>query len=98
MPLRIPESASSLIIRRPAFEKAGLARAEIDGLLELTDEEFRVEGDIVVIGPVFDPEALSELVAELEKRGLVYFGDFFELSVNWPEWLSMYAMGKAAKP
>ena len=66
MPLRIPESASSLVIRRQAFERANLVRAEIDALLELTDEEFRVEGDIVAVGPVFDAEALSELIAELE--------------------------------
>ena len=91
MPLRLPESASSLVIRRPAFEKAGLIRTEIDSFLDLTDEEFRVEGEIVAIGPIFDAEALSELVAELENRGLVYFDDFFELSGNWPEWLKLYA-------
>jgi hypothetical protein len=95
MPLRIPESASSLVIRRLAFEKAGIARAEIDALLELTDEEFRVEGDLVAIGPVYDAEALSELVAELETRGLTYFDDFFELSGNWPAWLSIFAMAKS---
>jgi hypothetical protein len=94
MPLRIADSASSLIIRRPAFEKAGLTRAQIDAFLNLTDEEFRVEGDIVAIGPVFESEALSQLVAELESKGLVYFDDFFELSGNWPAWLSLYAMAK----
>lgn len=94
MPLRIPESASTLVVRRPAFEQAGLARAQIDAFLDLTDEEFRVEGDIVAIGPVFDAEALGELVAELENRGLVYFDDFFELSGNWPAWLSIFAMAK----
>jgi hypothetical protein len=97
MPLRISESASTLLVRRPAFEKAGLARAEIDAFLDLTDEEFRVEGEIVAIGPVFDAEALSGLVAELENRGLVYFDDFFELSGNWPVWLSIFAMGKPAR-
>jgi hypothetical protein len=95
MPLRIPESASSLLIRRPAFEKAGLARAEIDSFLELTDEEFRVEGDVVAIGPVFDAGALSQLISELENRGLAYFDDFFELSGNWPAWLSIFAMAKS---
>lgn len=94
MPLRIADSASTLIMRRVAFERAGIARAEIDAILELTDEEFRVEGDIVAIGPIFDAEALSGLVAELENRGLVYFDDFFELSGNWPGWLSVFAMGK----
>jgi hypothetical protein len=96
MPLRIADSASSLIIRRPAFETAGLMRSEIDQFLDLTDEEFRVEGDIVVIGPVFDGEALAELVAALEERGLVFFEDFFELSGNWPAWLSVFAMAKPA--
>ena len=94
MPLRIADSASSLIIRRPAFETAGLMRSEIDQFLDLTDEEFRVEGDIVVIGPVFDGEALAELVAALEERGLVFFEDYFELSGNWPAWLSVFAMAK----
>jgi hypothetical protein len=94
MPLRIADSASTLIIRRQAFEKAGLVRAEIDAFLALTDEEFRVEGDLVVIGPVFEADALADLVAELETRGLVYFDDFFELSGNWPAWLSLYAMAK----
>ena len=94
MPLRIAESASSLIIRRPAFETAGLARAEIDALLDLTDEEFRVEGDLVVIGPVYDADSLAELIAALESRGLVYFEDFFELSGNWPDWLSVFVMAK----
>ena len=97
MPLRIADAASTLVIRRPAFEKAGLARAEIDGFLDLTDEEFRVEGDIVAIGPVFDADALAELVMELEKRGLVYFDDFFELSGNWPDWLAIYAMAQSGR-
>ena len=94
MPLRISDAASTLIIRRPAFETSGVTRAEIDALLELTDEEFRVEGEIVAIGPVFDGDALGELVANLEERGLVYFDDFFELSGNWPAWLSVFAMGR----
>jgi hypothetical protein len=95
MPLRLSDAASTLLIRRPAFEQAGIARADIDALLDLTDEEFRVEGDIVAIGPVFDATALTELLAELENRGLVYFDDFFEFSGNWPTWLGVFAMARA---
>jgi hypothetical protein len=94
MPLRISDAASTLLIRRQAFESAGLVRADIDGFLDLTDEEFRVEGDIVAIGPVFNGDALSELVAQLEGRGLSFFDDFFELSGNWPGWLSLFAMSR----
>ena len=95
MPLKIAADASTLLIRREAFESQGLARAAIDALLGLTDEEFRVEEDLVAIGPVFDVVALGDLVADLEKRGLVYFEDFFELSGTWPGWLSVYAMSRA---
>ena len=97
MPLRISDASSTLLIRRQAFETADLARADVDQLLGLTDEEFRVEGDIIAIGPVFNGEALSALVAELENRGLAYFDDFFELSGNWPGWLSLYAMARPAE-
>jgi hypothetical protein len=94
MPLRISDAASTLLIRRQAFESAGLLRADIDRLLGLTDEEFRVEGDVIAIGPVFDGDALGALLAELEERGLTFFEDFFELSGNWPDWLAVFAMGR----
>ena len=79
MPLRISDAASTLLIRRQAFESAGLLRADIDRLLGLTDEEFRVEGDVIAIGPVFDGDALGALLAELEERGLTFFEDFFAM-------------------
>jgi len=73
-----------------------LSRAAIDERLGLTDDEFRVEGDLVAIGPLFGGSnvAVSDLIAELERVGLNYFDDFFELSGNWPEWLSVLAAGK----
>ena len=91
MPLELPNNKPSLLIRRPAFERAGLTRAVIDEQLGLTDQEFRVEADLIVIGPILDEEALQRLFDDLERAGLVYFNDFFDLSGNWPEWLVLYA-------
>ena len=91
MPLELPNNKPSLLIRRPAFERAGLTRAVIDEQLGLTDQEFRVEADLIVIGPILDEEALQRLFDDLERAGLVYFNDFFDLSGNWPEWLALYA-------
>src|SRR5687768_4291567 len=87
MPIPIRSGAPTLFIRRECYERSGLVRAELDARLGLTDEEFHVDGDVVVIGPVYDAEAFSALVAELEELGLAYYDDFFELSGNWPEWL-----------
>jgi hypothetical protein len=96
MPLKLSTSASTVLIRKRAFESAGLRRGSIDQLLGLTDQEFRVEGDLVAIGPVYDASGLMSLIDGLEGVGLVQFDDFFELSGNWPEWLTLFAMSEPA--
>lgn len=97
MPLKLPNDAPSLLIRKRAFEQHALSRADFDLTLHLTDEEFRVEGDLIVVGPVYDSQGLARMISELEGRGLVYFDDFFDLSGNWPEWLMIYAMAHREK-
>ena len=64
-------------------------RAALDQRLGLTADEFRVEGDIVAIGPIFDGEAFATLLDDFERLGLSYCDDFFELSGNWPGWFSV---------
>ena len=97
MPLKLSHDTPTLLIRRQAFEAHALTRADFDTALHLTDTEFRVEGDLVAIGPVYDAEGLARVFAELEVRGLVYFDDFFDVSGNWPEWLLVYAMAQREK-
>lgn len=92
MPLDIPAGRPTLVIRREAYERSGLVRTALDERLGLTADEFRVERDLVVLGPIHDEDALVTLVAELEQLGLAYFDDFFELSGNWPDWLRLLAM------
>src|SRR3954468_10177208 len=93
MALAVSTGAPTLFMRRSAYEKSGLTRSAIDERLGLTPDEFRVEGDLVAIGPIYgtDGDVLGELISELEGLGLVYFDDFFELTGNWPEWLSLLA-------
>jgi hypothetical protein len=91
MPVQIPDGVPTLFIRRPAFEKAGLSRSWMDERLKLTVDEFRVERNLIVIGPIPAVDDLPGLLEELEGLGLVYFDDFFELSGGWPEWLRLYA-------
>lgn len=93
MPVPLSAAHPTLVFRRTAYERAALVRASLDERLGLTPDEFRVEGDLVVIGPVHDEDALGAVVADLEQLGLVYFDDFFELPGNWPAWLRLYAAG-----
>jgi hypothetical protein len=82
------------MLRRESYERAGLTRAALDERLGLTDAEFRVEGNLVLLGPIYDVDALGELVDELEQLGLVYYDDYFELSGSWPEWLGISASAR----
>lgn len=94
MPILIAADASTILIRRTAYERTALVRAAIDERLGLTDDEFRVERDLVTIGPIHDEEALGAFTADLERLGLVFFDDYFELSGNWPSWLDVYASSR----
>ncbi len=93
MALSIASGAPTLFIRRQAYESSGVTRTAIDARLGLTSDEFRVEGDLIAIGPIFgeDGAAIGDLIAELESLGLTYFDDFFELPGSWPEWLRLHA-------
>lgn len=92
MPLALAQNAPTMLVRRSAFEHAGLTRSAIDERFGLTEDEFRVEGDLIAIGPLHADDAAGELTDELEALGLVYYDDFFDVSGNWPEWLRLYAM------
>jgi hypothetical protein len=96
MPLELPRDNAVILIRQSAFEASGISRAVIDERYNLTADEFRVEDTLVVVGPLPSDDALPQLINDLEQSGLVYFDDFFEMSGNWPEWLTLYA--RSAKP
>jgi hypothetical protein len=91
MPLHVTAGAPTLFIRKSAYDRSGLARAALDERLNLTADEFRVERELIAVGPLQTAEDLPALIDELEGLGLVYFDDFFELSGSWPEWLRLYA-------
>ena len=86
-----------MLIRREPFERSRLVRSAIDERFALTPDEFRVEGDIVAIGPLHEGDAIVVLSEQLEASGLVYFDDFVEMSGNWPAWLGVWVTGRRAR-
>lgn len=96
MPLTISHTAPTLLIRKSAFERVGLTRAQFDDALNLTADEFRLEGSLIAIGPLVGEDAMGDLIVQLEESGLVYYDDFFEMSGNWPEWLQLFVMDARA--
>ncbi len=91
MAISVSAGAPTVFIRRAAYESHDLSRRALDERLGLTPDEFRVEGNLVAIGPIVGDGTISALIDELEATGLVYFDDFIELSGNWPEWLRLLA-------
>ena len=91
MPLPVSNIGPSLAILRSAFERADLTRQAFDEALGLTADEFRVEAELIIVGPLVGESSLTDLIEQLEGRGLVYFDDFFELTGNWPDWLTIFA-------
>ena len=43
MPLPLSSGAPTMLVKKAAYERSGITRAQIDIALTLTDEEFRVE-------------------------------------------------------
>ena len=97
MPIELAHNRGAILIRRSAFEQANLARSTIDERYNLTDEEFHVEEDLIVIGPLPSEDMIPQMIEDLEESGLTYFDDFFDLSGNWPDWLSLYARARERK-
>ena len=92
MPVTVNAGRPVILIRKTSYENAGIIRAEVDSGFNLTDEEFRVEGNLIIVGPLTSDDLVAPVVEYLENAGLVYFDDFFELSGNWPDWLHIYVM------
>lgn len=92
MAVTIDAGRPSILIRKASYEKAGLVRADIDMRFNLTDQEFRAEGSLVILGPLPSDDLVGPVVEYLEGAGLAYFEDFCELSGNWPSWLNVYVM------
>jgi hypothetical protein len=92
MPLPVSSGLPTLFIRKDAFEQHSLIRSEIDSTFNLTDAEFRVEGNLIAIGPLPSDEMVGPMIEFLESRGVVYYDDMMELSGNWPVWLRLFAM------
>ncbi|MGH7652667.1 MAG: hypothetical protein ACREMS_12610 [Gemmatimonadaceae bacterium] len=93
MPLELPHDRSVIIIRQDAYERSGISRVALDERFNLTPDEFQVQEALVVLGPLASDTMLTEMITELENNGLVYFDDFFELTGNWPDWLTLYVRG-----
>jgi hypothetical protein len=97
MPIELSHGRVVVLIRQSAFERGGFTRHAIDDRYNLADDEFRVEDSLIALGPLPADDLLPELIDDLEKSGLTYFDDFFELSGNWPAWLTLCARGSKAR-
>lgn len=63
----------SIVIRKDALDRAGVAPSGVIGSIgDLVAED----DDLLVLGPLFDPQAA---IGRLQDSGLEYFQDFFDI-------------------
>lgn len=78
-----------IVVKKVALNVKSLTRSQ---LFEIMDAEspFDEDEDLLSFGPHFGEEAAKEFIKRLEKAGLVYYDDFFELSEIVPQWCQLY--------
>jgi hypothetical protein len=48
----------------------------------------------VAIGPIYDDEGLEKLIEAFEGLGLELYDDYFEMTGNWPAWVTLFGMSR----
>ena len=79
-----------IVIRQKALEDRGVSKADLLKLFEV-DRPLGESVELISFGPNFGAEACDEFIRRLQKSGLVYLDDFFDLALDHPEWLKFYA-------
>jgi hypothetical protein len=78
--------AYGIVVRQSALAARGITKARVLEVFK-ADRPMAEDGELLAFGPSFGGEACKEFVRSLESRGLVYFDDFFDLTLSHPNWL-----------
>lgn len=85
MSIRVTQRCG-FVLRRDALRERGIPLAAVLAALEAGAPLDESE-DLISFGPIF-PDSLDELHGRLVDVGLVYVDDFFELIMDYPDWLA----------
>ncbi len=74
-----------ILVRRAALQQRSVS---LDDLLKSMDSSppLDINDDLISFGPSFGSEAVHVFISRLEKLGLVYSDDFFDLKMDHPDW------------
>jgi len=79
-----------IVVRRRALAERSVTLDQLLVALEVTTPSAE-SPDLLSFGPHFGAEASDELVRRLSALGLRYVDDFFDLSLDHPQWLRFFA-------
>lgn len=88
--------AYSLILREAALEEKSISDEMLSLALTGTNVFDRADG-LIVIGPHFGAEPLEYFSDVLAELGLVVWDDFFEASLDLPDWIEIDAQAVTPK-
>ncbi len=79
-----------IVVRRRSLQDRGVSELALFDALDV-DRPLDSSPDILSFGPHFGGDAAKALCKRLDDLGLVYVDDYFDLSLDHPEWLSFAA-------
>ncbi len=80
-----------LLIRKAALTEKNLSVDAIFTALEVRSPNDENE-EFLSFGPHFGAEAVHDLTDRLSELGLQYWDDFFETTLDHPDWCQFYAV------
>jgi len=78
------------VIRSAALSERGVAKEDVMTIIG-TERLLGEHNGLISFGPTFGAEASKSTFLRLQKLGLVYVDDFFDLAMDHPDWLSFSA-------
>jgi len=79
-----------IVVRRRALVERSVSLDQVLVTLEVTAPSAE-SPDLLSFGPHFGAEASDEMVRRLSALGLRHVDDFFDLSLDHPQWLRFFA-------
>ncbi len=79
-----------IVLRREALAERAVHMADVLKAFEVS-HPLAENRDLISFGPSFGAEACDAFIARLQRLGLVYVDDFFDLALDHPSWLQFAA-------
>lgn len=77
-----------IILRKSSLKSRQVARTKVFEIMQV-DKPLDEDDELLSFGPHFGEEAAKEFIGRLERAGLIYCKDFFDITEAVPLWCKL---------